>query len=103
MGTFFKLGKAKAAKGEDRLRLSSAVPKIQWDSNPHYPYGYIGLWETFTSTYYCLMKVFVISAIYWLGYEQMKAKVLKERGAVKLTFAESFLAGATAGTVSMKL
>ena len=21
------------------LRLSSAVPKIQWDSNPHCPYG----------------------------------------------------------------
>ena len=30
-GTFFELGKDKAAKGEDRdgLRLSSAVPKIQ--------------------------------------------------------------------------
>ena len=40
MGTFFELGKDKAAKGEDGLRLSSAVPKIQWDSNPHCPYGY---------------------------------------------------------------
>ena len=27
-------------KERDGLRLSSAVPKIQWDSNPHCPYGY---------------------------------------------------------------
>ena len=40
MGTFFELGKDKAAKGGDGLRLSSAVPKIQWDSTPHCPYGY---------------------------------------------------------------
>ena len=40
MGTFFELGKDKATKGEGWLRLSSAVPKIQWDSNPHCPYGY---------------------------------------------------------------
>ena len=40
MGTFIELGKDKAAKGEDRLCLSSAVPKIQWDSIPHCPYGY---------------------------------------------------------------
>ena len=40
MGTFFELGKAKAAKERDGLRLSSAVTKIQWDSNPHCPYGY---------------------------------------------------------------
>ena len=31
---------AKAAKKRNGLRLSSAVPKIQWDSNPHCPYGY---------------------------------------------------------------
>ena len=37
MGTFFELGKRKERDG---LRLSSAVPKIQWDSNPHCPYGY---------------------------------------------------------------
>ena len=35
MGTFFEQGKER-----DGLRLSSAVPKIQWDSNPHCPYGY---------------------------------------------------------------
>ena len=40
MGTFFELGKDKAAKGEGWLRLSSAVLKIQWDSNPHCSYGY---------------------------------------------------------------
>ena len=27
-------------KERDGLRLLSAVPKIQWDSNPHCPYGY---------------------------------------------------------------
>ena len=26
-------------KERDGLRFSSAVPKIQWDSNPHCPYG----------------------------------------------------------------
>ena len=36
MGTFFEFGKDKAAKGEGW----AAVPKIQWDSNPHCPYGY---------------------------------------------------------------
>ena len=40
MDTFFELGKAKGAKEEGRLRLSSALPKIQWDSNPHCHYGY---------------------------------------------------------------
>ena len=43
MGTFFELVKDKAAKGEVGLRLSSAVPKIQWDSNPHCPYGYYAM------------------------------------------------------------
>ena len=39
--SFFELGKAKAARGErDGLHLSLAVPKIQWDSNPHCSYGY---------------------------------------------------------------
>ena len=40
MGTFFELGKDKAAKERDVLCLSSAVPKIRWDSNSHYFYGY---------------------------------------------------------------
>ena len=37
---FFELGKDKAAKGERWAPLSSAVPKIQSDSNPNCPYGY---------------------------------------------------------------
>ena len=40
MGTFFELGKDKAAKGEGWAPSFSGVPKIQWDSNPHCPYGY---------------------------------------------------------------
>ena len=40
MGTFFELGRIRQRKERDGLRLSSAVPKIQWDSNPHCPYGY---------------------------------------------------------------
>ena len=37
MDTFFKLGNDKERDG---LRFSSAVPKMQWDSNPHCPYDY---------------------------------------------------------------
>ena len=33
-------GKLRQRKERDGLHLSSAVPKIQWDSNPHCPYGY---------------------------------------------------------------
>ena len=40
MGTFFELGRIRQRKERDGLLLSSAVPKIQWDSNPHCPYGY---------------------------------------------------------------
>ena len=39
-GLFFELGKVRQRKEKDELRLSSAVPKIQWDSNLHCPYGY---------------------------------------------------------------
>ena len=39
-GTFFELGRIRQRKERDGLRLSSAVPKIQWDSNRHCPYGY---------------------------------------------------------------
>ena len=39
MGTFFELGRIRQRKERDGLRLSSAVPKIQWDSNPHCLYG----------------------------------------------------------------
>ena len=49
MGNFFESGKNKAAKGPGWLRLSLAVPMIQWDSNPTAPTA-IRLWETFTLT-----------------------------------------------------
>ena len=45
MGTFFELGKDKAAKGEGWAPpfiscAQDTVESIQWDSNPHCPYGY---------------------------------------------------------------
>ena len=40
IGTFFELGKDKAAKGEGWAPPFISLPKIQWDSNPHCPYGY---------------------------------------------------------------
>ena len=42
MDTFFELGKAKEAKKRDGLRLSSAVPKMQWDYNPYCPQWLLG-------------------------------------------------------------
>ena len=40
-GYLFRIrGRIRQRKEIDGLRLSSAVPKIQWDSNPHCPYGY---------------------------------------------------------------
>ena len=35
-------GRMRQLKERDGLRLSSAVPKIQWDSNPRCSYGYYG-------------------------------------------------------------
>ena len=37
---FSNKGRLRQRKERDGLHLSSAVPKIQWDSNPHCPYGY---------------------------------------------------------------
>ena len=37
---FSNQGRIRQRKERDGLRLSSAVPKLQWDSNPHCPYGY---------------------------------------------------------------
>ena len=42
MDTFFELGRIRQRKERDGLRLSSAVPKIQWDSNPQLPLQQIG-------------------------------------------------------------
>ena len=36
---FSNKGRIRQRKDRDGLCLSSAVPKIQWDSNPHCPYG----------------------------------------------------------------
>ena len=37
---FLNKGRIRQRKERDGLHLSSAVPKIQWDSNPHCPYSY---------------------------------------------------------------
>ena len=37
---FSNKGRIRQRKERDGLRLSSAVPKMQWDFNPHSPYGY---------------------------------------------------------------
>ena len=47
-----------------------------------------------------MTRLIFISALYWFGYEQMKSTVLQQRGSTKLTFTESFLSGALAGSVS---
>ena len=40
-GYLFQIkGRIRQQKERDGLRLSSAMPKMQWDSNPHCPYGY---------------------------------------------------------------
>ena len=47
---FSNYGRLRQRKERDGLRLSSAVPKIQWDSKPPLPPTAIRLWETFTFT-----------------------------------------------------
>ena len=42
---------------------------------------------------------FVISAIYWYGYESIKSLMLKKDQKQELAFTESFMAGAASGTV----
>ena len=37
---FSNQGMIRQRKERDGLHLSSAVPKIPWESNPHCPYGY---------------------------------------------------------------
>ena len=37
---FSNYKRLRQGKERDGLHLSSTVPKIQWDSNPHCPYGY---------------------------------------------------------------
>ena len=47
--TFSNQGKIRQRKGQDGLRLSFAMPMIQWDSNPTAPTAF-RLWDTFTLT-----------------------------------------------------
>ena len=43
---------------------------------------------------------FIFSAIYWFSYEYVKLAQLQQQGNDEVTFFQSFIAGATAGTVS---
>lgn len=59
--------------------------------------GALSLWRGLSPT---LLRDVPFSAIYWLGYELMKSKVMRERQSTELTFSESFVAGACAGTLA---
>ena len=61
--SFFNKGRIRQRKERDGLRLSSAVHKIQWDSNPTAPMT-IRLWETFTFTFYNLIYGYSSSLAY---------------------------------------
>ena len=45
----------------------------------------------------------MFSALYWLLYESMKAEMLKECTSPELTFTQSFIAGAGAGSVRLHI
>ena len=45
---FSNYGRLRQQKDSDGLSLSSAVPKIQWDSNPHCLYGYKAVGSRYT-------------------------------------------------------
>lgn len=59
--------------------------------------GVTMLWKGLGPT---LLRDVPFSALYWLSYESMKARVLLQRGKSKMTFAESFTAGAVSGTIA---
>lgn len=59
--------------------------------------GFLSLWRGLSPT---LLRDVPFSALYWLSYETMKGKVLKERNSTQLSFFESFLSGACAGTLA---
>ena len=44
---------------------------------------------------------FCITGLYWLGYEAVKGTVVQQRQDQQLRFAESFVAGAVSGSVSI--
>lgn len=57
--------------------------------------GVVALWRGLGAT---LLRDVPFSAFYWLCYESAKAEVLLVRGTPELSFTESFVAGAAAGT-----
>lgn len=59
--------------------------------------GFLTLWRGLGPT---LLRDVPFSALYWLCYERAKASVLLVTGTPELSFSESFLAGASAGTVA---
>ncbi|XP_053408230.1 probable mitochondrial glutathione transporter SLC25A40 isoform X2 [Mercenaria mercenaria] len=59
--------------------------------------GSLSLWRGLAPT---LLRDVPFSALYWLSYEMMKAKVMKDGQSTKLSFVESFVSGACAGTLA---
>lgn len=59
--------------------------------------GPLTLWKGWGPT---ILRDVPFSAIYWLGYERMKAHVLLTRGSNEMSFMESFTAGAISGTIA---
>ncbi|XP_050405550.1 probable mitochondrial glutathione transporter SLC25A40 isoform X2 [Patella vulgata] len=62
--------------------------------------GLLSMWRGLGPT---LLRDLPFSALYWFSYEQMKSHVLRTRGSTKLKLIESFIAGASAGTVAAVL
>ena len=67
---FSNKGRIRQRKERDGLRLSSAVPKIQWDSNPHCPYGYKAMGHLYL--FYAWLP-FVKSLLVRMRYACMKS------------------------------
>ncbi|XP_052252798.1 probable mitochondrial glutathione transporter SLC25A40 isoform X2 [Dreissena polymorpha] len=59
--------------------------------------GPASLWRGWGPT---ILRDVPFSALYWGVYETLKSRVLRDQGRDKLSFAESFLAGAMAGSVA---
>ena len=76
-------GRIRQRKEKDGLRLSSAVPKIQWDSTPTAPTA-IRLWETFAFTYLGIVltlmigRTIIIITIIIISKKAVKANMLHD-------------------------